>query len=152
VTRLKADGSLDPSFGSGGDTTVSFGSGVTQDTVAGVAVDAFNRIILAGTTNANAGTTGPDCGAARLHANGILDSTFGSGGETTVSFGSGQTFAFAAGVAVDASNRVVVAGTTSISTGTGTGFGFAVARLDGGGNLDGSWGSGGRVTTPVPTP
>ena len=88
---------------------------------------------------------------ARLNAaDGSLDTSFGSGGKTTVRFGTGFTQDDAAGVAVDASNRVVVAGTTYTGNYPYSYLAdFAVARLDSGGHLDGNWGNGGRVTVLI---
>src|SRR5262249_36524858 len=70
---------------------------------------------------------------------------FGVGGKAIVSFGPRNDFA--SGAAIDVTGRVLVVGTSDTSR---NGTDFAVARLDGGGNLDGSWGSGGRGNTDLP--
>lgn len=152
VARLNANGSLDTSFGSGGKTTFSFVAGNSYENAVGVAVDSEYRVVVTGTSYVGP-VTGNDFAVARLLGNGNLDSSFGNGGRATVSFGNISNTDTAAGVAVDAANRVVVVGTvnnTYVPSPTGTDF--ALARLDAGGILDGSWGLGGRVTTDVHGP
>ncbi len=76
-------------------------------------------------------------------APGDLDSTFGSGGKVTTDFFGNQDTGVA--VAVQADGKIVVAGTAF--TGTDD---FALARYNGDGSLDSSFGSGGKVTTGFP--
>jgi uncharacterized delta-60 repeat protein len=115
VTRLKPDGSLDTGFGSGGTTTVAFGS--LANPLGGAARQPDGKIVIAGYTQ-----DGEDVAVARLNANGSLDATFGAGGKATVDFGA-ATFGNAVALAPNA--RIVVAGQK-----TG-GDDFAVARLRG---------------------
>jgi uncharacterized delta-60 repeat protein len=150
VARLTANGILDNSFGSGGQTTVPYATGGLPDYAigAGVAVDASGHVIVAGTAGTS-GIYGDDSFVVtRLNGDGSLDSTFGSGGKTLVSYGSGSGGSFAAGVALDSNGRIVVAGTIYTNN-----FppGIAVTRLDSNGSLDASWGSGGRVTAAMPS-
>jgi uncharacterized delta-60 repeat protein len=147
VARLNADGSKDTGFGSGGETTIRYGTGYTQDTASGLALDAAGRIVVVGTTNNSAMGTGPDFAVTRLNSNGSLDTSFASGGKTTIDFGSGGGYSLdsAAGVALDASGRIVIAGTSFLNSSQD----FAVARLNSDGSLDGSWGAGGKTTMHV---
>jgi uncharacterized delta-60 repeat protein len=149
VARLNADGSLDTSFGSGGKTTITYPGYQSIDVAAGVVVDASNRVVIAGTTGF--GGLANAFAVTRLKADGTLDGDFGSGGEATVSFSGGVLPERAAGVIRAASNRIVVAGTL-YKGGLGFAGDFALTRLDDSGNLDSSWGSGGRVTTDFPGP
>jgi uncharacterized delta-60 repeat protein len=80
---------------------------------------------------------------AALAAGGDLDPGFGSGGKVATTFPGG---ALGAAVAVDPDRRIVVAGAAAGSSGTGE---FALARYDAAGDLDPTFGSGGRVTTPI---
>jgi uncharacterized delta-60 repeat protein len=149
VLRLNADGSLDASFGNGGEATVGFGTftgnnGYTYDsydTAAGVVVDASGRLLLFGTTSTNSSAFA----VARLNTDGSLDTSFGSGGKTTISFGGpGVTYDTASGLTIDAAGCIIVAGTTSVNN-SNTGS-FAVSRLKPDGSLDPSFGSGGETT------
>ncbi|MGZ6696766.1 MAG: hypothetical protein ACXVFL_14140 [Solirubrobacteraceae bacterium] len=115
VTRLKPDGSLDATFGSGGTMTVAFGS--LANPLGGAARQPDGKIVVAGYTQ-----DGEDVAVARLNANGSLDATFGTGGKTTIDFGAAT---FGNAVALAPNGRIVVAGQK-----TG-GDDFAVARLRG---------------------
>ena len=113
VTRLKPDGSLDTGFGSGGTTTVAFGS--LANPLGGAARRPDGKIVIAGYTQ-----DGEDVAVARLNADGSLDATFGAAGKATVDFG---VATFGNAVALAPNGRIVVAGQK-----TG-GDDFAVARL-----------------------
>jgi uncharacterized delta-60 repeat protein len=76
-------------------------------------------------------------------AGGDPDPGFGTAGKATATFPGG---AFGTSVAVDADGSIVMAGAAAGTSGTGE---FAVARFDAGGMLDGTFGGGGRVTTPI---
>jgi uncharacterized delta-60 repeat protein len=115
VTRLKPDGSLDTTFGSGGTASVVFGS--LANPLGGAARQPDGRIVIAGYTQ-----DGEDVAVARLNANGSLDAGFGGAGKATVDFGAAT---FGNAVALAPNGRIVVAGQK-----TG-GDDFAVARLRG---------------------
>jgi uncharacterized delta-60 repeat protein len=115
VTRLKPNGSLDTTFGSGGTTTIDFAP--LADLAAGAALQPDGKIVVAGYSQ---GTE--DVAVARLNPNGSPDPTFGVGGKATVEFGA-ATFGFA--VALQSNGRIVVAGQ---KTGNDD---FAAARLIG---------------------
>jgi len=76
-------------------------------------------------------------------AAGDLDTTFGSGGKVTTDF----VGSVAKAIAVQLNGRIVIAG-TAFDTQAG-GQGFALARYDNGGNLDTTFGDGGKVVTTV---
>jgi uncharacterized delta-60 repeat protein len=113
VTRLRPDGSLDPTFGGSGTVTIDFGS--LADLGQGAVLQPDGKIVVAGYTQADELVA-----IARLQANGSLDPAFGSGGKATVNFG---TATFGNAVARQRNGRIVVAGQK-----TG-GDDFAVARL-----------------------
>jgi uncharacterized delta-60 repeat protein len=115
VTRLKPNGSLDTTFGTGGTATIDFAT--LADLAGGAALQPDGKIVVAGYSQ---GTE--DVAIARLNPNGAPDPTFGVGGKATVDFGA-ATFGFA--VALAPSKRIVVAGQ---KTGADD---FAVARLVG---------------------
>lgn len=96
-----ADGSLDTTFGplADGKATVDFGG--TPDAASAVAIQADDRILLAG-------TNGVDFALARLNADGKIDTTFDGDGKRTLNPGGG---ADAAGdLLLQPDGRIVVAG------------------------------------------
>ncbi len=132
LARYNADGSLDPSFGSGGKVTTDFGG---FDLALGVALQSDGKIVAAGQ-----GGSSFDFALARYNADGSLDTSFGSGGKVTTDFG---VFEAATAVAIQRDGKIVATGSTFSS-----GFQqFALARYNADGSLDTSFGSGGIVTT-----
>lgn len=129
VVRMNTDGSVDKTFGTNGASTINFAAGGSNlATVNGVALQSDNRIVLAGGI---APTTNGDFAAARLSPDGALDTTFGTGGKTTIAFNQGgRNNDVANAVAVQADGRVILAG--SADTGGANFLGdIAVARLFG---------------------
>jgi uncharacterized delta-60 repeat protein len=130
------DGSLDPTFGTNGLVTTSF-SGSTYSTGYSVAIDSNGKIILGGTSN--------DLFAlARYNSNGSLDTTFGTNGLVTTSFGDGS-ISNGYSVAIDSNGKIILCGFDNdplvvIS-------GFALARYNSNGSLDTTFGTNGLVTT-----
>ncbi len=86
-----------------------------------------------------------DFAVARFNADGSLDLSFGNGGKVTTDFNGQTDRAFA--VAIQGDGKIVVAGSATPASGISTDF--AVARYDGEGALDGSFGSGGKLTTDI---
>jgi uncharacterized delta-60 repeat protein len=130
ITRVNADGTPDSSFGSGG--TVALAS-PTNAIGGGVVVLANNQIVVTGQGNA----TG-DFVTKRLNADGSVDTTFGTGGTSTVDFGGTDQ---ANAMALQPDGKLVLVGTTS--TGGGD---FAIARLNADGTLDTSFNGTGKRT------
>jgi uncharacterized delta-60 repeat protein len=131
VARLKANGSLDTTFATGGKKTFSWGA-LGRATAALVAPN--GKIVLAGFS----GPEGGNMQVARLNANGKLDTTFGTAGIAAVDFGGDD---FGEAVARQADGRILVAGRSSAA-------GAVVARLRATGVLDTDFGGDGRVTLP----
>ncbi|MBY0279103.1 hypothetical protein K2Z84_27535 [Candidatus Binatia bacterium] len=138
VVRYGASGALDPTFGKGGKAI--FAVGLNNDEVTAVAVQPDGRIVLAG--YASDGSTF-DFLAGRLTPTGAADPTFNGGGFRRVSTSEGVEQANALLLASD--GGIVLAGQSKVS---GT-LRFALARVDGAGALDPSFGNGGVVTTPI---
>jgi uncharacterized delta-60 repeat protein len=113
VARLTSSGRLDTTFNGTGKRIVTFDRGGSNtDDARGVAIDSRGRIVVGATVQMNSsGDT--DFGAFRLTSNGALDSSFGSGGKTTVAFDMGGRLGDnLAGIAVDRFDRVVLASST----------------------------------------
>ena len=135
LARYDTGGTLDPTFGSGGQV-VTHVSG-DHDTIRGLALQSDGKLIACGfTIPLNGGTnTGR---LARYDESGNLDPTFGVGGiVSTPAFERGI-----AALALQSDGRIVVVGSTANE--------LAVARYTTTGTLDSSFGSGGITTTNVP--
>jgi uncharacterized delta-60 repeat protein len=128
VVRYNADGSVDPSFGVGGVATADFGG---SDQPNAVVLQSDGKIVVAG-------FTGDQFALARFNADGTLDATYGSGGKVTTDFGS---FDLGFDAAATADDKVVICGRS--------GDDFAIARYTRQGTLDGTFGTGGKVTTDL---
>ncbi|MEJ5362064.1 MAG: delta-60 repeat domain-containing protein [Spirochaetota bacterium] len=136
--RYYSNGSLDIGFGNNGKLTTTIGSG--HDSARAIAIDSNGRIVVAGYANNG---TNYDFALARYYSNGSLDSTFGNGGKIMTPIGSSDDYAYA--IAIDSYDRIVVAGYAKI----GSYSDFALARYYPDGGLDTSFGTDGKVTTPI---
>jgi uncharacterized delta-60 repeat protein len=139
LARFNANGSLDTSFGSGGEVTTDF-SGHADDAYA-VALQADGKIVAAGFASTPDGQSS-NFALGRYNSDGSLDATFGSGGKVTTAFANVSNAANA--VVLQADGKIVAAGFTSNGAGNDD---FALARYTTSGSLDTSFGSGGKVTT-----
>lgn len=143
VARLNSNGSLDPTFASGGKLTSSIGAGPTS---AGLAIQSDGKIVLGGWTNGG-NRTGYDFALARYNSNGSVDTTFGNRGVASVDF-SGLEDRIRA-VAIDGNNNIVAVGYASAGGSGPTYRNFAVARFTPSGQLDPGFGNGGKVSTDL---
>jgi uncharacterized delta-60 repeat protein len=132
LARLMPDGSLDASFGSGGQVLSDFFPGASE-LAYGMALQVDGRIVLAGQADGGAGVV---VTLARYNSDGSLDTTFGAGGLVLSGFPGAAN-----AVAVQPDGRIVVAGLS-----------FLVTRFDADGSLDAGFGSGGRVAVPFGGP
>ncbi len=128
--RVLANGGKDPAF-AGGIALVDFGADARARSVN---VLADRSVLLAG-------SAGTKIGVAQLSAAGTLVPGFGDAGKTTFDFGAASPLF--GGAIVDARGRLIVLGVT----GTGNDIGLAAIKPDG--KLDETWGTAGKVITPV---
>jgi len=104
VGRLNPDGSPDVSFGTGGMATLQ---PLNADHLGNeLAIQTDGMIVIAC-------ASGNDFGVVRLNTNGTLDTNFGINGLVTVGFGG--TNGIANAVAIQADNKIVAVGETTIS-------------------------------------
>ena len=82
LARYNTDGSLDTTFGTGGVVVTDFASG--DDVIRGLAVLPDGSIVAAGDEVDGSGHR--TFGLAKYHADGSLDSSFGTAGQLTTSF------------------------------------------------------------------
>ena len=115
LVRYNVDGSLDSTFGSGGEVVVgtnTFSPSEYPLHLDSVAIQPDGKIVVAtntATENSGGSLTSCDMLVLRFNTNGSLDTSFGQNGETDIH--SAQGMAVACGVAVLPGGQIVVAGT-----------------------------------------
>ena len=130
VLRVGADGTPDPSFGSGGKVTL--GGSSTEEAANGVAIQGDGKILVAGRIS-----TKSDATVHRLNANGTLDTSFDGDGLVVLNNGGSEE---AVGLAVQPDGKIVVAGQTSVGETRSCG------GLQPNGALDSSFDGDGKLT------
>ena len=131
LVRLNEDGSVDASFGSGGQAILSTaGSDMSRKLL----LQSDGKIVVVATAS---GSVENGLTVYRLDANGVVDSSYGSAGKFSSAFLAGDVVAQAA---MQADGRVVV-----VSKTPGAGGAMAAVRVSQDGTLDASFGSGGTV-------
>jgi uncharacterized delta-60 repeat protein len=135
VTRYNANGTLDTTFDGDGKATTDFNN--KSDAAFAAALQTDGRIVVAGVSGTNG--TDKDFAIARYNADGSLDSSFDGDGRAITDFGNLNDEAFS--VAIAATGKIVVGGTTSSRNGD-----FAIARYNANGSLDATFDSDGRVS------
>lgn len=130
VTIYGKPGTLDTSF-SGGVLPVGDG----DDYGYALATQSDGKILIAGRAAENLG----DFAVVRLGRDGQLDATFGKGGKVMTDIAGKADTANA--IAVQADGKIVVAGTSNGD--------FALVRYQANGELDTTFGTGGKVTTAL---
>jgi len=138
VERFNPDGMPDSSFGSGSQPVLPFGN-VPVALNGGLALDAGGHIVVAGIENASSSSA--TIVVAGLESDGQPALRFGPAGIATTPVQGDQLPINVAGLAVNPSGRIVVAGTagfynSSTSSGSPTATSFWVARFDVSGELD----------------
>jgi len=137
-----AAGALDPTFGQGGQVTISFPNNnvIVEDAVlqsdGKIAVAAMFTEIVA---DANASDS---FGVVRLLPNGSLDPTFGAGGAARIAFGNFDATPNA--LALQSDGKIVVFGQGGFLAQ------WAAARFSPNGSLDSSFGANGTLETNIP--
>ena len=129
LARYHTNGSLDPSFGTGGIQTAGFGP--ARD----VAIQPDGKIVTAGGSG--------DFAVARFNADGSPDAGFSAGG--LLGTGVAATGSGATSVTLAPGGRIVAAGAATAAAGRG-GLDIALARYKGDGGLDASFSADGTLT------
>ncbi|MFL6098998.1 MAG: hypothetical protein ACJ71T_03485 [Actinomycetales bacterium] len=133
ITRFAVNGAKDSTFGTGGATTLPDGSRYTAISAAG------DAIYVAGPA-----ASGNGIALVRLSASGVLDTTYGTGGQVVVAIP--DTITAVTGIARLANGDVVLAGRHSATSTTSY-----VAAVDATGGLDAAWNAGGSTPGVVPS-
>ncbi len=145
LTRFDADGAVDPTFATGGTATVGFGGGLSVE-ARDLALQPDGRIVVAGSTGAKFGSP-TDFAVARYLADGTPDPSFGAGGVVVTDWHGTTDRAYA--VLIQDDGKIVVAGHAGTPPTSATGNDYAVARYTSTGELDASFGTGGKAETNV---
>jgi uncharacterized delta-60 repeat protein len=149
LARYRADGSLDPSFGTSGKVVAGLGPGswFLRDVIR----QANGKLVAGGmliTTDPDSGRQFGRFALARFLPDGRVDRAYGHDGHVVTAFRTGPVGADqdsgVNGVAVDVHNRTVAAGWTSADS---CHYRWALARYLPGGGLDPAFGGDGRVVT-----
>ncbi len=135
VARYHPDGSLDHGFGSAGRVVVDING--RADMAWAMAIQNDGRILICGKGGTKDRSS--DFALIRLRRDGSLDESFGSEGIVTTDFFGDHDLAL--DLTLQPDGRIVVAGQASNR--------IAIARYDTNGQLDGSFGGGGLVTTEL---
>ena len=138
AVRYLPNGTLDPSFGSGGivKTALRTVNAITS----AIALQSDGKVILAG--SANNGQTN-DFAILRYNSNGSLDQTFGKQGIVITSLSEGDDNA--TDVSIQKDGKILVVGCCNDGSNTD----FAVVRYSSNGTLDPTFGKDGIVLTSL---
>ena len=141
LARYNTDGSLDPTFGTGGKVITNIAAN-KADVITSLALQPDGKIVAAGFNGAAVSPQIPsDFVLVRYNSNGSLDATFGAGGIVITDFN--NDIDFASSLVIQADGKMVAGGWTYNLNDHS--YDFALARYDLSGNLDNSFGSGGKV-------
>ncbi len=145
VIRYNPDGSLDASFGMGGKALIPWGPGPfggyapAVEDVTSIAILPDGKIIAAGYSYG----FWDFATLVRLNSNGSFDGTFGGGGVVYTDIGPGADLALA--VEIQSDGKIVTAG----SSYNGSNNDIALVRYTSEGSIDATFGSDGKVVTPI---
>lgn len=146
LIRYNPDGSLDPTFGTGGKVTTNI---YLYDEAHALALQPDGKIVVVGSTVAVSGSSQSDFAIARYNSDGSLDTSFGNGGKVTVDFDTIDDVANA--VVIQSDNKIVVGGTVRVVHGSVHDTDFGLVRLNSNGSLDTTFDGDGRVNTHYPS-
>lgn len=132
IVRFEVDGTLDNSFGTQGVTTTIPDPQSNRSIAFGVALQSDGKIVVGGYDDRDIDTAV----LVRYNSNGTLDTTFGTSGIITETFGTAAAFW---DVAVQPDDKILAAGQTN-------GNGMLIARYNSDGTLDTSFANDGVFT------
>ena len=139
--RFNVDGTIDNTFGSSGKLYVDVGG--FDDQANAMVQQADGAIVATGYSRTSSGQT--NISAVRLSAAGALDTTFGTGGKLTISFGTQSSSGSA--IAQQSDGKLLIAGAVAEVPATGTSASSTdsvLLRLNANGTADSSFASAGR--------
>jgi len=137
VARYTANGSLDTTFGNGGIVINDFGLGLESYAIA-LMIQADDKIVIAGESSYA-------FLVARYDANGGLDNTFGGGSGFSLGYFDNDWDSGSDAV-LQPDGKIVVVGISGVADPSPH---LAIARWDPDGSFDQSFGTNGRVLSPI---
>ncbi|HEY6331516.1 MAG TPA: delta-60 repeat domain-containing protein [Blastocatellia bacterium] len=146
LARYNPDGSLDSSFGNGGQVFDSYSK--QFDGVTTLAVQSDGKILaagVAGTSPAGASESTGDFAIARYNPDGTLDTTFGASGKVLTDFDGGYDVIGA--IFVQPNGKILTAGWVGTPP---ENFGIGLAQYNPDGSLDSTFGNGGKSSASLP--
>ena len=148
---LLSAGSLDPSFGNGGELAVQFPTGQSITVVNDSLVQPDGKILVVGEANDPTGPSKTDFAIARLNPDGTPDAGFNNGTGIFV-FPSPGNVDEGTGVALQSDGKIVVSGTFGEDEAGKAGYGlYAVGRFNTDGSIDTGFGDQGAVVVDFTT-
>ncbi len=139
--RYNPDGSQDTSFGDGGKVRFEFDGSSSSAFLSAMEILPGGKIIAAGSVVTST-TANIDFGIVRFNPDGSVDSSFGDNGTVITDFFGGEDSISTGAMAIQNDGKIVVAGAATNSSGL---YDFAITRYMPDGNLDTSFGDGGKV-------
>ena len=140
VVRYNANGSLDTTFGTNGKVTTPIGT--SNDIIYSIIIQSDGKIVAAG---ASRNGSLSNFAVVRYNSDGSLDTTFGTNGKVSTSINASNSFSITAVMQTD--GKIVLAGNSF----NGANSDFAVVRYNTDGSLDTTFGTNGKVVTPIGT-
>lgn len=137
--RFTPTGTSDTSFNGTGKLAVKVGSNCACG-ANDMTIQSDGKLVAAGMRGGSKGS-GATFGLIRINTNGTLDSSFGASGQVSTNFGG--SWSAAGAVAIDSFGRIVAGGNWLVATNEDY---FAFTRYLSNGQLDTSFGSGGKFT------
>jgi uncharacterized delta-60 repeat protein len=148
TVRYNADGTLDLGFGNNGIVIHPIGPGNTRDECMGVVITPDNKIVLGGYS----GNLNPDFALTRYTSNGFLDTAFGNNGTIFTDFDNQEQEDFAMAIGIQSDGKILLTGNVNVEVHEPGGpvqrFVVGLVRYTTDGQLDATFGKGGKVTSP----
>ena len=143
VARFNTDGAIDNTFGTSGQ--VYFNIGSFDDYGAGVAVQTDGKIMIGGYTILDSNFSKYDFAAVRLNSDGTFDNSYGTNGIAISSvIDNGRNYAEQ--MLLQPDDKIVLMGFVGAGSNDDD---MGMVRFDTNGNLDATFGNGGKVITDV---
>ena len=130
IARYTANGALDNNFGTNGIALLDKAENFEIDAVA---LDANEKIVVAGRSSGDLFTV------LRFGSDGVIDSSFGTSGVTSVDIGAGIDMAH--DIAIQPDGKIILAGYSVASSGDGTPSAWTLMRFTSAGVLDAEFGT-----------
>lgn len=143
IVRYNSDGSLDATFGNNGKVTTDLFNNSPDQALSLVIQSVDGKLVVLGDTNVNGMIK---FALVRYNSDGNIDINFGDNGKVTTDFGNNTNGATS--LVIQSDGKLIAGGSVYIDYSGGDNR-FALARYNPDGNLDTSFGNGGKVITAI---